>query len=514
MLLNICLPLLYASFFNKLILKDVHKTINALVVLALAHTVEIFLSNYLRRVDIRLAREVNLAVKRKVSDELLTIPLYMLEDYSPGKLQVILSTDTTAPSTFMSTLFSASLSLLTILGSLIAIFSIDWQLSLVLIAMYPIAFVASRCYGKRLRDSALELSRGNDDFVGYIRKIAGEQRDIRAQDSKKVVLKEYYSLARYSKEITMKHMYLKSNYSLLMAIISFLSHLVLIGFGAVLILSGRIPLGILVAFSGYSKTFSTASRSISHLRANIQPALVSIERLAEISERFSIFSDQEKDLISDLGRIVSIRFDKVSMSFGEKKVLQKFSSEFHNGITGIQGPNGCGKTTIMNLMLKNFCPSEGEILINDVSISEISYTYIQKNFSYTGSAKVLYDLTVRENLLLFNGCERVSDHEITEVLGIVHLHEDIGHLPNGIETRITTQIELSSGQIQKIQVARALLKNANVMLFDEAFSNLDVDTKHDIFSYIGSKHPNAIIIIVSHNTNDYLICNNIYTISI
>lgn len=207
--------------------------------------------------------------------------------------------------------------------------------------------------------------------------------------------------------------------------------------------------------------------------------------------------------------IEKIILENIYFSYRGNSVLRNFSFDFSKGIIGIRGANGSGKSTLISLILKSIIPDKGFIKINDINLEDIRYDEIQKKIAYVGAKQILYNLSVKENLLMFDGSESVTEYELNRIIQLVNLDEDIQNLPNRIETILSDNNGLSIGQIQKIEIARAILKNTTVMLFDEAFSNVDIDTKSKIFHYLSSIKDKKIIILVSHNYTDYDFCDRV-----
>lgn len=237
-----------------------------------------------------------------------------------------------------------------------------------------------------------------------------------------------------NRAVTMIHLNLQAKNSLFISIVSLLNHIVLTFIGAILLVQSDMQFGILVAFNNYSRTLSSSLDSLVQVKANLQGALASIERLNTVNEMFDAYLSEEEEKAKLKDKIQEISFNGICSSIGGKIVLEKFDYTFKNGITGIKGENGGGKTRIMNLIVKNHICDKGEIYINGLPIHSIKYNSLISKIAYVGTDKILYNLSLRENITLFETLEHVSDTEINDILNAVQLLSDIVELPDGLDT--------------------------------------------------------------------------------
>ena len=198
----------------------------------------------------------------------------------------------------------------------------------------------------------------------------------------------------------------------------------------------------------------------------------------------------------------NIEFHKVSLSFNEKKInaLKEISTKIEkNKFTSIIGMSGSGKTTFINLLANLYQPTDGVIKIDGVPLESIDFYEWTKKISFIPQEKVLYNYSIKENITFGN--PRVSQRKLNEILKFCELSNFINKLSNGIDTTINENTNnLSGGEIQRIILARALIKNSEILILDEATNALDSINENYIFSLLKKLKKKKTIIVITHKT--------------
>lgn len=291
-------------------------------------------------------------------------------------------------------------------------------------------------------------------------------------------------------------------------IFSRLSSLSVLIVGFYFVMKNLISLGQVAAFFSLSGFFSSSINSLINLQSGIQEAFAAINRLFEIlSIESSISNGNEKP--ENLQP--EIKFDKIDFSYiKEKPIYENFDLKISKGewISFI-GETGCGKTTITRLLLKFYKPNKGRILWNNIDLQDIDTNWLYSKIAYIPQDIILFAGTILENLTLFNqSYNKKKIYEITKQVGI---YDKIMSLPNQFETLVGEKgTFLSGGEKQKIAIARALIKNPLLIIFDEATSNLDVFSEKQIVQIIKELHQNGMTIItIAHRLSTIKECDNI-----
>ena len=194
-----------------------------------------------------------------------------------------------------------------------------------------------------------------------------------------------------------------------------------------------------------------------------------------------------------------IRFKNVSFSYQEEKVLKNFNLEIKKGEkVGIVGHSGAGKTTLINLLLRFYDPEEGSIEIDGIDIRELTFSSLRNLMGVVLQDTLVLGGTVKENILYGNLDATLEEVRLASVRA--HAHEFIVHLEKGYDTEVGEGgARFSGGQKQRIAIARALLKDPPILIFDEATSNLDPESERYILDTIANVGKDKIVIVVAHS---------------
>lgn len=211
-------------------------------------------------------------------------------------------------------------------------------------------------------------------------------------------------------------------------------------------------------------------------------------------------------------RNLSFKFDD-----SETATINNLSIEIKKGeCIGVRGSSGVGKTTLFNLMLGFYAPTSGGIYVDDVKLDESNIAKWQKQIGYVSQSVFIADMTLLENIALGSSVEEIDYERVNEVIRLANLEEFVASLPDGLNSRIGEQgCRISGGQRQRIGIARALYKNVDILLFDEATSSLDTKTEENINSAIGrlSTENHALtIVVIAHRESSLEYCNRIITL--
>ena len=214
----------------------------------------------------------------------------------------------------------------------------------------------------------------------------------------------------------------------------------------------------------------------------------------------SEYFEEEKD-VKKVKKIedATIEFKNVSFNYTqEEKVLEEISFKInkHEKIA-LVGHSGAGKTTIVNLILKFYSPTEGDIFLKNVSYKKINHKFIRDNIALVFQENELFSSTIRENVAY--GKNNATDEEITNALKLANAYSFVEKLPKGLESEVGERgIKLSGGQKQRIQIARAILKDSPILILDEATSSLDAKSEKEVQDALEHLMKNRLVIIIAH----------------
>jgi ABC transporter, ATP-binding/permease protein len=275
-------------------------------------------------------------------------------------------------------------------------------------------------------------------------------------------------------------------------------------YGSYLAYIGELSVGQVVLFTQYVTMLIFPVRHLGRIVSNVANLSVSIKRIKEIlnapKEDISINKNQ-KEISGDL------TFDNVSFSYPsskEKEVLKNVSFNIKEGkMLGIVGMTGSGKTSLMYLLERLYSPTEGKITIGGKDISNIELATLRDHIGIVLQEPFLYSKTIKENIRLTR--PEASDDEVIEVAKEASLHKDIMEFENGYETIVGENgITLSGGQKQHLAIARTLLKDAKIIVFDDSLSSVDTTTDAEIRASIAKIRGKKILIVISHRLSSLM----------
>jgi subfamily B ATP-binding cassette protein MsbA len=286
----------------------------------------------------------------------------------------------------------------------------------------------------------------------------------------------------------------------------------LIYYSAIMVSEGTLEINNFFSFLAAMMLSYQPVRSLATLNIGINQGLSGARRvLAVIDEERKINENiNAKDLVINKA---TIEYKNVNFSYDAKKeILKSINLKIEGGnIIALVGHSGSGKTTIMNLIPRFYNASSGDLLIDNQSIYKVSLLSLRKNISLVSQDITLFDDTVLSNIAYADS--KASKEKILEACKFSAAHDFIEQLPEKYDTPIGENgIRLSGGEKQRISIARAILKNASIILLDEATSSLDADTEHKIQEAIMYLTKNKTTIIIAHRLSTVLRANKIFIV--
>lgn len=419
------------------------------------------------------------SLRTQISHKINKLPLRYYDTHSYGDILSRVTNDVDTIATSLNQSLGTLVGAITLfIGSIIMMFYTNWILALTGILSSFIGFVFMFIIlGKSQKYfNARQVELGN--LNGHIEEIYSNHNVVKAYNGEKEASSKFDELNKRVYECNRKSQFLSGLMQPIMNFIGNFSYVAVCVVGAILTMNGHITFGVIVAFMMYVRLFTSPLTQIAQGMTNLQTSAAASERIFEFLEEPEM--DNQKDITKTLSlKNVkgNIDFEHIKFSYdGEKNVIKDFSCNVHQGEkVAIVGPTGAGKTTMVNLLMKFYNISDGDITIDGTSIKELSRENIHDMFIMVLQDTWLFNGTIRDNIK-YNK-ENVTDEQIWEALKTVGIDKFVKTLPGGLDAVITDNDSISAGQKQLLTIARGMIKDAPFLILDEATSSVDTRTE-------------------------------------
>ena len=483
------------------------------IAIILAFTIKGISLYLVRTTMIKVGASIEKEVQQNLIEAIINADTQVIEEKHSGKFMSHVTFDAALIIQLVSTsLLSLIKDSLTLIALLSLMFYQNWRLSLFAIIMIPLATITAKSLGKRMGKITTELQIKVGMITSYFLDVLKNSKII------KTYQKEPFEFARADKFLEeLKEKGQKMGIILVRAtpIMEVLTGFMIAGliyYSARMVNSGTLEINNFFSFLAAMMLSYQPVRALATLNIGVNQGLAGARRVFEVIDLKRKIDENinAKDLVIDKAKI---EYKDVSFAYdGEKEVLKSINLKMEGGdIIALVGHSGAGKTTIMNLIPRFYNASSGEILIDNQSIYKVSLFSLRKNISLVSQDITLFDDTVLSNIAYANS--EASKEKILEASKFSATHDFVEQLPEKYDTLIGENgVRLSGGEKQRISIARAILKDAPIILLDEATSSLDADTEHKIQEAIMYLTKNKTTIIIAHRLSTVLRANKIFII--
>lgn len=367
---------------------------------------------------------------------------------------------------------------LTLGGVIIVLASIDVRLLLLSLLPVPLILMALRVYARYVRPAFRFRQKELGDLNALLNENIAGIREIKAFTREETELERVGVRIDNYRVSLLKALRLMATFSPFIEFASSLGILVVIFFGGQLVFQGRLTVSELVAFFLYLEILYQPIRNLSTAWENVQAALAGADRVSELLDEEQEVKDQED--AHQLPELVlgEIHFDQVSFAYsGIERVLEDINLEIPaHQVVALVGPTGVGKSTLVSLIPRFYDVSQGVIRLDGYDIRELELENLRQQISIVLQDVYLFYGSVQENILF--GRPGASEAELIAAAKVANAHDFIMELTDGYDTLIGERgVKLSGGQKQRISIARAVLKDAPILILDEATSSVDMETE-------------------------------------
>ncbi|MBN1373563.1 MAG: ABC transporter ATP-binding protein [Anaerolineaceae bacterium] len=418
-------------------------------------------------------------LRKYVYDHVQRLSLRFYEDKQTGQLMSRIINDTDLFEALIAhAVPDVLVNFLTLFAISAVLFSINWLLALLSLVPIPLVIIALRIYARRVRPAFTERQRVLGNLNAMLNDNLTGIREIKAFTREEEEVSRVGNGIEHFKRTNLSALKLMAIFQPFIDLTSSLGLLVVIYFGGRLALQGTLPIADLVAFFLYLEMFYQPVRGLSGAWEQVQNALAGSDRVADLlSEEPEL--EKRADAIAIQGKAEGrLRLQNVDFAYSTgDPVLEDINLDIEpRQMIALVGPTGVGKSTLASLIPRFYDVVDGSITLDGHDVRDLTLESLRRQISIVLQDVFLFHGTVRENILF--GRPDASDEEILNAATIANAHTFIEKLPNGYDTLIGERgVKLSGGQKQRLSIARAVLKDAPILILDEATSSVDTETE-------------------------------------
>ena len=427
------------------------------------------------------------------------MPLSYLDLKAHGSLQSIVISDTEQIADGLLLGFSQLFTgILTIISTLLWMFSIQLTMTIVVLILTPISFVVASFIAKKTFHLFHEQSTLRAEQTAFTHETISGIKVVQAYSQEEKVLTTFDEMNENLANRSLKAVFYSSITNPATRFVNSLVYTVVGLVGAFFVLKSQLSIGQLAAFLTYANQYTKPFNEISGVMTEFQNSMACASRVFELMEE-PMESEEGKEI--NLPEMIKgeVQFEQVSFSYQkDQSLIEDFSLEVKPGEKiAIVGPTGSGKSTLINLLMRFYEVDKGNITIDGISIKDMTRQQLRQLFGMVLQETWLQSGTIRENLLLGN--PNATDEEIQQVLMQCQLDKMIEKLPQGLETPLQRQGEdFSQGQRQLLSIARVMLSQPSMLILDEATSSIDTRTELKIQQAFQTLMEGKTSFIVAH----------------
>jgi len=396
------------------------------------------------------------------------------------------------------------------IGALVIVFYLNVKLALACLAILPVMAIMLLSMGLIVRKRHRLTLTATSGLTSKMQENLSGMRVIKAFVKEDKGSEE---VGKYNEEVmrsNLRAIFVSSIYQPMLMVMRVFGTAMILWFGALMVMSGEITIGVLVAFTEYQFNFFRPLMELFNAYDQYQAAMAGTERIFDLLDTTVEVEDVSPDKAVEIETINEVEFKNVNFGY-DKRIPVIKNVSFHVGSNeklALVGPTGSGKSTMINLLSRFYDPLDGEVIVNGHNIKEIPISSLREHMSIVLQDSFLFPVSVKDNIRF--GRPEASDEEVVEAAKAVGAHDFIMRLPDGYEYVIKEgSSNISIGQRQLISFARTLLMNPRLLILDEATSSIDPYTELVIQTALKKLLENRLAIIIAHRLSTIRLCDKI-----
>lgn len=445
----------------------------------------------------RFEQRITLDIQHDLVEHVLRFPKSFFDDTQTGYLMARLSSDVEGLRWFFSsTIVYIVSNLVRCLGGIVLLFYLEWRLALVVLIIFPGVVLCMRYFSTKIHILSHQGFEQEAQVSSRLQESLSSVSLIKAFASEASAVGRLMSELRKAFHISLERTTVSSVADLAITAMPGITRVIVLAFGAYWVIKDQWTLGSLLAFLAYLGYVFGPAQFLATANLQLQEALAALQRVATL---FDIVPEENLGVGQPVDRLTGeIEFKNVSFSYDAREpVLKDVSLLVEPGEqVAIVGPSGVGKTTLLSLILRFYRPTAGEILFDGRPASAYEVGSLRQRIGYVSQSTRLISGSIMENLCYGN--PEASEEQVVRATKAAGIHQFISGLPEGYGTKLGEDgVNLSEGQKQRLSIARALIKDPDILVLDEPTSALDSKTEVSIFQSLPSLIQGKTLFVVS-----------------
>ncbi len=438
-------------------------------------------------------------LRKKLWKKIIALPLSYFDNHDSGSLVSRITNDTAVIKELISTNLSSFVSgIISIIGSFLMLLYLDWHMTLVMLTAFPLAFAVIIPLGTVMRKISKKTMDETASFTGILSEVLGEIRLVKISNAEKSEYDRGSEKIEKLFKLGIKEGIVQALTAPLMTFITMALLVVIIGYGGVRISSGSLSAGDLVAFILYIIQVIMPLTQLTLFFNQFNKTRDATESIIDL------LNTEQEDLtkgntLKMIDKIIHINHLLFQYSGSSETQLNDIDMTLEPGkITAIVGPSGGGKTTLFSLLERFYEPCAGNLLLGDTNVNSFSLQSWREKIGYVSQESPMMSGSIRENLCY--GLEKIPDEQALEkAVEYAYASEFVHNFPEGFDTPVGERgVKLSGGQKQRLAIARAFLRNPEILMLDEATANLDSDSEVAVQKALINLMKNRTVLIIAH----------------
>ena len=468
----------------------------ALVVVALLSALSSYSEKYLTS---SVGQWVVHDLRRTLYSHIQRLSLSYHDEKSTGDLISRVTSDIDAIQNLVtSALLGTLINSLTLVGMLGVMLYLSWQFTLVALCVAPVLFIVAYTFTRRIKKASRAVRKKEGEIVSVIAEVLSSMRVVKAFAREDYEQKRLEQESLESVEISLQARSIKAKLAPLVEVIVACGTAMAVWFGSRLVLAGTLSPGSLLVFLLYLGKMYKPMRELSKMTDTFSKAAVGWERIQEVLETESQVPDKRGAVIAPRFR-GRIEFDGVHFSYGpDQEILKDIHLTIEPGqVAAFVGPSGAGKTTLVGLIARFYDPVRGCVRIDEKDIRNFKQRSLRQRISFVLQDTLLFHTTVWQNIAY--GRPEAKRDEIVRAAKLANAHEFIEQMPEGYDTIVGERgATLSGGQRQRIASARAIVREAPILILDEPSSGLDANSEQLVFEALERLMEKKTCVVIAH----------------